>query len=268
MSEPTTAPVLRIADEAGVRTLSLDRPEALNAFNAQLHTELAEALRAAERDSSIRVVVLTGVGRAFCVGQDLKDLERRRGSDGALRVDELLRRTYNPLIKRLRTLEKPVIAAVNGVAAGAGLSLALACDLRLASEAASFVTAFSAIGLVPDSGSLYFLPRLIGWAKALELFLTSEKLGAQEALALGLASRVLPAEGFSPAVQEYAARLARGPAVAYGLTKRGLLRSVSTDLDQMLELEAQYQQIAVRTADFGEGLTAFAAKRPAEFKGR
>jgi 2-(1,2-epoxy-1,2-dihydrophenyl)acetyl-CoA isomerase len=262
-SAPTTDQTVLVSDREGVRTITLNRPDALNAFTRQLHIELAEALRNAEREPEVRVLVLTGAGRAFCAGQDLKEADGDQP-----RLSGLLRSHYNVLIRRLRTIEKPIIAAVNGVAAGAGLSLALACDLRIASEAASFVTAFSAIGLVPDSGGLYFLPRLIGWPKATELFLTSDKVSAQDALGLGLVHRVVPAEGFEDAVHAYADRFARGPSLAYGLIKRGLNRSLVSDLDAMLELEAQYQEIAGRSEDFREGVAAFIAKRQPEFKGR
>jgi 2-(1,2-epoxy-1,2-dihydrophenyl)acetyl-CoA isomerase len=254
--------------ETGVRTVRLNRPEALNAFNRQLFEELHDVLRGVERDETVRVVVLTGAGRAFCVGQDLREIQSQPGVNETPRLGTLLRSRYNALIVRLRAVQKPVMAAVNGVAAGAGMSLALACDLRLASGQASFVSAFSRIGLVPDSGMLYFLPRLIGWSKAYELMLTSDEINAEEALELGLVNKVLAAEHFQQAVQEYAARLAQGPSVAYRLIKRGLLRSEMSNLESMLELEAQYQDIAGRTEDFREGLDAFVAKRRPHFKGR
>ena len=268
MSDVAIEQTVETSDAGGVRTIRLNRPDSLNAFNRQLHSELAEALRAAEREAGVRVIVLTGAGRAFCVGQDLKDVQSSRRPDGSVQLSGMLRSHYNVLIKRLRTSEKPIIAAVNGVAAGAGMSLALACDLRIASEAASFVTAFSAIGLVPDSGGMYFLPRLVGRPKALELFLTSDKLSADEALRLGVVNRVVPAESFEAEVEQFAARLAKGPSLAYGLIKRGLNRSAVSDLDTMLEVEAQYQEIAGRSEDFREGVEAFIAKRPPEFKGR
>jgi 2-(1,2-epoxy-1,2-dihydrophenyl)acetyl-CoA isomerase len=225
-------------------------------------------LRGAERDASIRAVVVTGTGRAFSAGQDLKDLDSIKSPDGTIQLGGLLRDHYNPLIKRIRALDKPVVAAVNGVAAGAGMSLALACDLRIAGASATFVTAFSAIGLVPDSGMYYFLPRLVGWPKAMELVLSSERISAEDALRLGLVNRVVPAEELDAAVGELADRLAKGPAVAYALMKRGLERSRTADLDAVLEMEAQYQAIAGRTEDFLEGVAAFVAKRPASFQGR
>lgn len=267
MSTAASAPVVEVADQDGVRTLRLNRPEALNALTREVARGLVDGLRAAEREPSIRIVVLTGAGRAFCAGQDLKDLDSIHRPDGSLELGELLREHYNPLIKRIRTLDKPVIAAVNGVAAGAGLSLALACDLRIAAASASFVTAFSAIGLVPDSGAFYFLPRLVGWPKAMELMLTSDRLSAEEALRLGLLNQVAPAEQLESVVGDLATRLAKGPAIAYGLIKRGLNRSQAADLETVLELEAQYQAAAGRTADFREGVEAFVGKRPPSFQG-
>src|ERR671938_931095 len=229
----------------GVQTLTLNQPKRLNALSAELLQALNEALRAAERDASVRALVLTGAESAFSSGADITEFTFSDSQPPDL--GDLLRRRVNPVVTRMRSLEKPIIAAVNGVAAGAGMSLALACDLRIASEAASFVTAFSAIGLVPDSGGMYFLPRLVGWPKALELFLTSDKLSADEALRLGLVNRVVPAESFDAEVEEFAARLAKGPSLAYGLIKRGLNRSAVSDLDTMLEVEAQYQEIAGRS---------------------
>ena len=266
MSSPTVPTVLT-ERAGGVLRITLNRPDSLNAFTRQLHGELAEALRAAERDAEARVLVITGAGRAFCAGQDLKEA-RQAGQDDQPRLSGLLRTHYNVLIKRLRSLDKPVIAAVNGVAAGAGLGMALACDLRIASSGATFVSAFSAIGLVPDSGTFYHLPRLVGWAKAMELMLTSERVDADEALRLGLVNRVLPAEAFESGVRELAERLASGPTLAYGLIKRGLNRSLSADLDTVLEMEAQYQAVAGQSYDFREGVTAFLEKRKPRFEGR
>lgn len=268
MSDATTPSVVEVSDLNGVRTLRLNRPDALNAFDRSLQRELAEALRAAERDAAVRAIVITGAGRAFCAGQDLRDLESRRGPGGQIALGDLLRQTYNPLVKRLQGLEKPVIAAVNGVAAGAGLSLALACDLRLATTTASFVTAFSAIGLVPDCGMFYFLPRLVGEARAFELMATSDRVDADRALAFGLVNQVVPTDELAGAAQALAERLAAGPTVALALIKRGLGRTRSAGLDAVLELEAQYQELAGRTEDFTEGVAAFVAKRPPAFKGR
>jgi 2-(1,2-epoxy-1,2-dihydrophenyl)acetyl-CoA isomerase len=266
MSDTAAATVLT-RRASGVLTVTLNRPDSLNAFTRQLHAELAEALRGAERDGEVRVVVLTGAGRAFCAGQDLKEA-RRAGEAGQPRLSGLLRTHYNVLVKRLRTIEKPVIAAVNGVAAGAGLGMALACDLRIASSSASFVSAFSAIGLVPDSGTFYHLPRLVGWARAMELMLTSDRVSADEALQLGLVNRVVPADSFEAGVRDLANRLASGPTLAYALIKRGLNRSLGADLDTVLEMEAQYQSVAGESHDFQEGVTAFLEKRKPRFQGR
>jgi 2-(1,2-epoxy-1,2-dihydrophenyl)acetyl-CoA isomerase len=251
----------------GVLTLTLNRPDVYNAITPQLTRELGDALKAAGRDPAVRAVVLTGSGKAFCSGQDLKALGQL-GENGAVpNLAELIRRHYNGLILQMRRLEKPIVASVNGVAAGAGMSLALACDLRIASDRASFVQAFVNIGLVPDSGSMYFLPRLVGLAKALELCLLGERVSAEEAHRIGLVSRVVPADGLAAATTELARKLAAGAGVALGLTKRGLSRALETDLAGMLEYEALLQEIAGRTADFREGVTAFKEKRPARFSG-
>src|SRR5579883_1056005 len=188
---------LLIDDAQGVRTITMNRPESLNALNEALKAELADALKAAERDDTVRCLVLTGAGRAFCSGADLKEASAQQKSYG-----ESLRRAYNPIILRLRTIEKPVIAAVNGVAAGAGCSLALACDLRVASDKASFIEAFVKVGLVPDSGATYLLPRMVGLSKALEMAMTGDPLDAGTALSLGLASRVVPGEELMAATMD------------------------------------------------------------------
>ncbi len=253
--------------EEGVLTVTLNRPEVYNAFNTQMLTDLGQTLRQAERDDRVRVLVITGAGRAFCSGQDLKNLDELAPNGQTPHFGEWIRRNYNPLIIRLRALEKPVLAAVNGVAAGAGMSLALACDLRIASEQASFSQAFAKIGLVPDSGSLYFLPRLVGYSKALELCWTGDSISAQEALRLGLVNQVVPADELMAATRQLAIRLAQGPAKAIGLIKRGMNRSLVADLESVLEYESYLQEIAGRTQDFQEGVAAFVEKRPAKFKG-
>ena len=259
---------LRTDTHGAVLTLTLDRPDQLNAINAQMGRELADALKAAGRDATVRAIVITGSGRAFCAGQDMRALQELVAQPERPELAELLRRDYNALVLQMRRLEKPIVAAVNGVAAGAGMSLALACDLRMASSEASFLQAFVNIGLVPDSGSLYFLPRIVGLAKALELCLLGEPVSAEEALRIGLVSRVVPPDDLPQAAAELAARLAAGAGVAYGLTKRGLNRALDADLPEMLEYEALLQEVAGRTADFREGVTAFAQKRRPEFTGR
>ncbi len=250
----------------GVLTIALNRPAVFNALSPELCRELVDALRGAILDDGVRAIVITGAGKAFCSGQDLKLLGELT-ADGQPRIGDLLRQQYNGLILQMRRIEKPVIASVNGVAAGAGMSLALACDLRIASEEASFVQAFVNIGLAPDSGSMYFLPRLVGIAKAMELCMLGDRIGAAEALELGLVNRVVPAGELKLVTAELAGRLAAGPAKAIGLIKRGLNRGHEADLDEMLEYEALLQEIAGRTADFREGVLAFKEKRPAKFSG-
>lgn len=252
-----------VEQTGGVTTITLNRPEVLNAVNDQMAQELHAALRQAAREAAVRCVVVTGAGRGFCSGQDLRDR-----AAGTLSYREHLRTTYNPVILLLRTMEKPVLAAVNGVAAGAGCSLALAADLRIASDRASFIEIFSRVGLVPDSGSMWFLPWLVGVGKALELAYTAEPVDAPEALRLGLVNRVVAHEELMPATMDLAARLASGPTRAYGLTKRGIAYALGASLEQALEYEAQLQEIAGRTADHREGVQSFIEKRPAKFTGQ
>lgn len=247
----------------GVLTVTLNRPEVLNAVNDRMAEELLDALRRASRQPEVRAVVLTGAGRAFCSGQDLRE---RAG--GEFSYAQHIRTRYVPVILQLQSLEKPVLAAVNGVAAGAGASLALACDLRVASEDASFLQAFTRIGLVPDSGATYFLPRLVGLGKAFELCYLAESVGAQEALRLGLVNWVVPGPELMAKAREVAGRLAAGPTRAYGLTKRALLRNLTSDLAAALDYEAMLQEAAGRTEDHREGVQAFLEKRPPRYRGR
>jgi len=252
-----------IADVAdGVQTLTLNQPDKLNALSSEMLRELAQAVRTAERDDSIRAVVLTGAGRAFSSGADIGEFQL---GDGAPDPGSTLRTTINPLIARLHALEKPVLAAVNGVAAGAGLSLALACDLRFAAESAQLVLAFSKIGLVPDAGLFYFLPRLVGPGKTLELAWTADPIGAREAYELGMLNGLVPAGELLGRCQELAARLARGPYKTLALIKRAVNQAHELPLDRVLELEAAYQTIAARDPNFAEGLAAFRAKRSPNF---
>lgn len=253
--------VLEREQAGGVLTLTLNRPEALNAFTREMLRELGAALRDAAKDPAVRVVVITGAGRGFSPGQDLNELE-----DGETSFRAVLD-NYNPVIQRIAELDKPVIAAINGAAAGAGFALALACDLRIASEAAVFVTSFSRIGLTADSGMSYFLPRLVGWGKAFELLALSPRLTAQEALDLGLVNRVVPAERFAEEVQALASQLADGPTKAYGLIKRTLRKAATATLGEVLEYEAYLQEIAGNTRDYREGVSAFKEKRPPVFTG-
>lgn len=254
--------VLRSAAD-GVLTLTLNRPDALNALTVEMKEALLAALKDAARDKSVRVVILTGAGRAFSAGQDLKE---RQGADAADLGTEL-RARYNPIILAMRRLEKPIIGAVNGVAAGAGVSLALACDIRIAAENASFIEAFGRIGLVPDSGSTWFLPRLVGPARAAEMVLTTDPVDAAAAERIGLVNRVVPADRLMDETNALAARLAMAAPIALALAKRALNRALESSLEDALEFEAQLQSIAGRSADHAEGVAAFVEKRPAAFRG-
>lgn len=248
--------------ENGVAWLTLNRPDKLNAFTSQMNKEISSALKEVERDETIRAVVITGEGRAFSAGQDLADV--RNETD----FRKILRERYNPMIKKLVEVEKPVVAAVNGTAAGAGVSLALACDFRLASEKASFIEAFVHIGLVPDSGNMYFLPRIVGHAKALELAMLGEKMTAKQAEELGLVTKVITEEKWDEEVRLFAEQLANMPTKALGLMKRYLRKSWESDLSEMLEGEAYAQRIASLTEDYEEGVQAFIEKRKPQFKGK
>jgi len=263
MSAVAPLQTIQLQQEAGVLVVTLNRPDVLNAVNEQLGRDLLEALKRADRDTAVRTVVLTGAGRGFCSGQDLRD----RAGAAEITYGASLRRQYNPIILRLWTMEKPVIAAVNGVAAGAGCSLALAADLRIASDQASFIEIFSRIGLVPDSGSTYFLPRLIGLGKALELAYTAEPVDATHALELGLVNRVVAHDELMSVTLDLAKRLAAGPTKGLGLTKRAMTYALHATLEQALDYEAHLQEIAGRTADHREGVAAFMEKRPPQFRG-
>jgi len=254
---------LRIETRASVVTLTMDRPDSLNALTIPLRVALLDALLAIARSRAIRGVVLTGAGRAFCAGQDLAE----RAEPDAPPLEVELRERYNPIVRALLDLPQPVIAAINGVAAGAGASLALAADLRIASVDARFVLAFGRIGLVPDSGLTWLLPRLVGAARAAELALVGDPLGANEALAIGLVGRVVRAAELLPAAHALADRIAEGPPRALAMTKRLLEAGWSTDLDEALEAEAAAQGLAGASADHAEGLAAFREKRPPRFSG-
>jgi 2-(1,2-epoxy-1,2-dihydrophenyl)acetyl-CoA isomerase len=253
--------------EAGVATITLNRPEVYNACNGAMTDELDAALKSIAKDAAVRALVVTGAGKAFCSGQDLKDLEAQYGPGCTPVLGERLRKGYNPVVQRLRSLEKPVIAAVNGVAAGAGCSLALAADLRFMAASATLIEVFINVGLVPDSGSTWTLPRLVGIGKAMELCFTGDKVGADEALRLGLANRVFSDDQLQEQTRLYAARLAAMPTRAIGLTKRLLNQAFDHTLEQQLELEAYCQETAGRTADHFEGVRAFIEKRKPAFKG-
>jgi 2-(1,2-epoxy-1,2-dihydrophenyl)acetyl-CoA isomerase len=253
-------------NEGGVATITLNRPDAFNALNAKMAFELQDAFAEIARNSDIRAVILTGAGRAFCSGQDLRD-HQSGVTDPVREVREALMLRYGPLVLAMRALPKPVVGAINGVAAGAGMSLALATDLRIAADNASFTQAFSKIGLVPDAGSNYFLPRLVGVARAMELALTSRRVSAEEAAQIGLVNRVVPADTLSTEAKTLAASLANGPALAIALTKRALLEGARSSLTEVLSLEAELQGQCIVSEDFREGVQAFLEKREAHFAG-
>ena len=259
MSE--TPSELLVTHDGAVQTITLNRPDVLNALDLAMHERLAAALdRAAQPD--VRALVITGAGRGFCVGQDVGEFPR-----DAAAVGELLSRHFNPAIRALRGLPKPVIAAINGPAAGAGLALALACDLRLAAASASLVPAFGRIGLVPDSGLSHTLPRLIGSAAAFDWIVSGRRIAAPEAEALGLVTRVVEDADLAAETAALAAELAAGPTAAIGLTKQLIGRSLESSLDDQLDEEARLQAIAAAGDDFAEGVAAFLEKRPPRFTG-
>lgn len=258
----STSPVVMRSHDDGILTLTLNRPEVLNGLTDEVLDAITDGCSEAASNDELRAVIITGAGRGFCSGQDLRTDLGERGID----VGGHLRDHYVPMIMAIRRLEKPVIAAVNGVAAGAGMSLALAADFRIAAESARFVQAFVRIGLVPDSGSTYFLPRLIGVAKSLELAMLGETVDADHALQLGLVHRVVPDEELPSAARAFAVRLTHGPR-SLGLIKRLLTASLDSDLASQLEAEELAQLEATTTDDFREGVTAFLEKRPASFTG-
>ena len=248
--------------ENNVAWLTLNRPDKLNAFTEEMNQEVMQALRSAEKNQEVRCIVITGSGRAFCSGEDLASVDEN--TDHA----EFLRTRYNPMIQKISSIEKPVVAGVNGVAAGAGMSLSLVCDFRIASENASFIEAFIHIGLIPDSGSLYYLPRILGHAKAMELAVLGEKIKAEEAKNLGLVTSVSPADDFQADLKAFSERLANMPTKAIGLIKRYLYESWTESLPDMLEKEAYGQRTAGLTEDHQEGIKSFMEKRKPTFVGR
>jgi len=251
-----------------IATITLNRPEVLNAINEVMGRELLEALKTTSRDEEVRSLIITGNGRAFSAGEDIQDLRGQYERGENPRLGERLLRKYNPIVRHLRQMPKPIIAAVNGVAAGAGAGMAYSCDFRIASENAKFIQAFIRVGLAPDSGTSFFLPRLVGFAKATELALTGDELSCKEAERLGLVSRVVPPDRLKAASQELASKLAQGPTKAIALTKRAMNKSISSDFETVLEYESYLQEIAGGTVDHIEAVRAFFEKRRPTFKGQ
>lgn len=247
----------------GVCTLTFNRPKVFNSFNQELAFALQTELDNCQKDDSIRAVVLTGEGRAFCAGQDLAEATDPNGPP----LQSIVGKHYNPIIEKISGLQKPVIAAVNGVAAGAGANIALACDIVFATEGASFIQAFSKIGLIPDSGGTFFLPRLIGYQKALALMMTGDKVSAKEAEEMGMIYKAVKAESFETTVKEFAANIAQMPTKGLWLTKKAMQLSMTNSLTEQLKVEETLQTEAGNSNDFKEGTTAFLEKRRPEFKG-
>ena len=252
----------------GVLWIVLNRPDRLNAFNEQMGADLLEALKEGERTQEVRCILLTGEGKAFSVGEDLNTNKNMMESGKPVLLGEVLKTKYNPIVQRIRKIDKPVLGAINGITAGAGLGLALACDLRVASDRATFHEAFIKAGLVPDSGTSFWLTRILGLGKAMEVSLLGEPIDAMKALNLGLVNWVFPDDVFRAEAGRIAERLAKGPTKAMGLTKRALNRAVVVDMDSALEYEMYLQDIAGRTRDHSEGVKAFFDKREPNFTGQ
>jgi 2-(1,2-epoxy-1,2-dihydrophenyl)acetyl-CoA isomerase len=276
---PSSYQTLLYSVANNVLTLTLNRPEVYNALNEQMKKELNDALKEAEKDAAVRCVIIRGAGeKAFCSGQDLKEYGGT-ASTHPLTADSLsvtkrrslkesLEKSYNPMVRKMRGMEKPIIAMINGVAAGAGLSIALACDMRIMADSAKLIEVFIRIGLVPDSGSHWFLPRLVGMAKAFEFAALGNDISAQEAERVGLVNKVVSAAELEKTSMEIAEKLAKSPTKSIGLIKRALNKALSSDLDSLLDYEATIQEIASLSEDHKEGVQAFLEKRPAQFKGK
>lgn len=249
--------------DSGVATVILNRPDKLNSFNTEMALEVQQALDHCMENEQVRCVLITGAGRGFCAGQDLEEAI----APDAASIEEHVENKYNPMVRKIRAIEKPVIAAVNGVAAGAGANLAFCCDIVLAAESAKFIQSFINIGLVPDTGGTYFLPRLVGFHRATVLTMLGEKMSAQEAKELGLVYQVFPDEQLMEGAVALALRMAQMPTRGLGLTKKALNMSLNHDLEQQLEVEKELQGAAGRTADNAEGINAFLEKRKPVFTG-
>ncbi len=251
--------------ENKIAYITLNRPEVFNSFNREMALRLQDTLDACEVNDEVRVIVLTGNGKAFCAGQDLKEVTSPELNPG---FKKILEEHYNPIILRIRNIEKPIIAAVNGVAAGAGANIALACDVVVASEKASFIQAFSLIGLIPDSAGTFFLPRLIGFQKASALMMLGDKVSAEEAERLGMIYKYVPSEEFQETIQKLALKMAQMPTKALGLIKKTLNQSLTNNLEQQLSVESKYQIEAASSEDYQEGVAAFIEKRKPNFRGK
>lgn len=256
--------VLQFTKENGVATLKFNRPDKYNSFNQELAFSVQKALDDCKNDDEVRVIVLTGEGKAFCAGQDLVEATDPNGPP----LKNIVGDHYNPIVMRLREIEKPIIAAVNGVAAGAGANIALACDIVVARKSAAFIQAFSAIGLIPDSGGTFFLPRLVGAQKALALMLTGDKVMAEEAEAMNMIFKAVEDDEFDAYIAGMTAKMAKMPTTGYGLTKRAVNASFNNTLKEQLDLEEEIQAIAGSTHDFKEGTQAFVEKRKPNFIGK
>ncbi|MCJ8291222.1 MAG: 2-(1,2-epoxy-1,2-dihydrophenyl)acetyl-CoA isomerase PaaG [Flavobacteriales bacterium] len=254
---------LIITQTNGVCQIKLNRPSVFNSFNKAMALDLQHALDECAENSEVRAIVLTGEGKAFCAGQDLAEATDPNGPE----LESIVRDHYNPIIERLRNIEKPIIAAVNGVAAGAGANIALACDITIATESASFIQAFSKIGLIPDSGGTFFLPRIVGMQKALALMMTGDKVSATDAEAMNMIYKVVSDESFEEEVKKFAEKMAKMPTRGFGLTKRAVNASWNNTLTEQLKVEEVLQTEAGRTHDFSEGVNAFMEKRRPNFKG-
>lgn len=256
--------LIEISNVNGVCELKLNRPKVFNSFNKEMAMELQKALDDCASNDAVRAIVLTGEGKAFCAGQDLAEATDPNGPE----LKSIVKEHYNPIILKIRNLDKPVIAAVNGVAAGAGANIALACDITIAKASASFIQAFSKIGLIPDSGGTFFLPRIIGSQKALALMMTADKVTAQEAEEMNMIYKAVSDEDFEEFVEKFAAKLALMPTKGLGLTKQAVNASFTNNLEDQLGLEEELQTVAGQSYDFNEGVSAFMEKRKPEFRGK